>query len=85
MAMRSWLWRLIKRFLFSIDAETAHRLTVVGIRLGIRFGGAPLRIASGASPQLPAPGTSPELCRYRGRKTRDDLRIFVKARGKSDS
>jgi dihydroorotate dehydrogenase len=47
--IRSFLWSLAKRFLFLLDAERAHRLTVAMIRLGIRLGGVPLRIASGGS------------------------------------
>lgn len=46
--LRSLLWALAKWFLFRLDAETAHRATLVFVQLGIRLGGAPLRIASGA-------------------------------------
>lgn len=48
------IWNGIKRILFSFDAETIHRITAFFIQLGIKLGGAPLRIASGA----PAPGES---------------------------
>ena len=42
------IWNLIKKFLFSLDAEAVHRATAVLVRIGIRLGGVPLRIASGA-------------------------------------
>ncbi len=49
------LWSLLRWFLFKLDAETAHRATVALIKLGIRLGNLPLRIASGArSRALPA-------------------------------
>src|SRR5438105_4755486 len=46
--MRSLVWSLIKRWLFLLEPETAHRFTVAMIRLGIHLGGIPLRISSGA-------------------------------------
>ena len=45
--MRKLLWRVIQYFLFLLDAESVHRFTVILIRMGIRFGNAPLRIVSG--------------------------------------
>lgn len=45
--MRALLWSVMRWFLFRIDAETAHLTTLALIRLGIRLGGWPLRIASG--------------------------------------
>ena len=55
--VRSWLWRIAKAILFRLEAETAHLFTLALIRLGIRLGGAPLRIASGVAraPQEPGP------------------------------
>jgi dihydroorotate dehydrogenase len=41
------LWNFIKAILFKFDAEFAHRLTVVLIRMGIRFGNWPLKVVSG--------------------------------------
>ncbi len=40
-------WNLIKKVLFSFDAEAVHRVTAVLVRIGIRLGGVPLRIAAG--------------------------------------
>src|SRR5687768_7401691 len=51
---RLFAWSFLKKLLFRLDAETAHRLTVRSIRFARRLGEAPLRIASG-SPALPAP------------------------------
>ena len=42
--MRAALWRLIRSFLFRIDAETAHRFTLSLVRLSIRMGNQPLRV-----------------------------------------
>jgi dihydroorotate dehydrogenase len=49
--IRSALWRCLRWFLFRLDAETAHRLTLSLIHLGSRLRGVPLRVASGASPE----------------------------------
>jgi len=46
--MRRFLWGIVKAVLFRLDAEQAHHVTTALIRIGIRFGGWPLRIASGA-------------------------------------
>ena len=43
------IWSIIKGFLFLLDAETAHRLTLMMIRLGMIGGQLPLRLMSGAS------------------------------------
>jgi dihydroorotate dehydrogenase len=42
------IWNFFKKLLFLIDAEVAHRVTVVFIRLGIRLKNVPLRIVSGS-------------------------------------
>src|SRR4051812_30119066 len=47
--IRFAFWRVVKRFIFLLDAETAHRVTVLFIRLGILLGRVPLRIVSGSS------------------------------------
>ena len=46
--MRGFLWRICKWFLFRLDAERAHRLSFLGVHLGMRFGPWSLRIVSGA-------------------------------------
>jgi dihydroorotate dehydrogenase len=50
---------LLRWILFKLDAETAHHVTFALIRLGIRLGNAPLRIASGRllAPASPVPPT----------------------------
>ncbi len=45
--LRDHLWKIVKWFLFKLDAERAHRLTVRLIQIGSSFGKAPLRLASG--------------------------------------
>lgn len=45
--MQQPIWRMIKWFLFRIDAETAHRMVVSLIKVGIRLGNCPLRISGG--------------------------------------
>jgi dihydroorotate dehydrogenase len=54
--MRKLLWNIAKWLLFRLDAETAHLITVRLLRLGIRIGGAPLRIASGGSREVKSGG-----------------------------
>lgn len=46
---QGFIWRIFSSLLFRFDAERVHRLTVRLIRWGIRLGGGPLRIVSGAS------------------------------------
>lgn len=41
------IWKLIRWFLFRLDAERAHLMTLRLIRMGMRFRNIPLRIASG--------------------------------------
>ncbi len=48
-SVRVLLWKMIKWFLFRIDAETAHHLTVRCMKVGILLGRVPLSIVSGAS------------------------------------
>lgn len=45
--MKQPIWRVIKWFLFRIDPETAHRLVVSLIKVGIKLGNWPLRISGG--------------------------------------
>ena len=46
--LREVFWRGVRWFLFKLDPEFAHRLTLRFIRLGIFLGNVPLRIVSGA-------------------------------------
>lgn len=59
--IRERVWRVLKWFFFRLDPETAHRMTARLIRLGIRMGNAPLRIASGASRRKVLPGEAPQV------------------------
>jgi dihydroorotate dehydrogenase len=45
--LRRFFWKILRAILFRIDAETAHRITLSLIRLSIRLGNVPLRIAAG--------------------------------------
>ncbi len=47
--VRFWVWKIIKWFLFKLNAESAHQLSVAFIRIGILMKGVPLRLISGAS------------------------------------
>src|SRR4051812_19914262 len=60
--LRTALWRGFRRFLFWLDPERAHRLSVGFIRLFLRVRARPLlRIVSGA-PRLPIPaGLQPQV------------------------
>jgi dihydroorotate dehydrogenase len=49
MGLRKLVWRILKFFLFKLDAETAHLVTARLLTLGIDLGGFPLRMISGAS------------------------------------
>src|SRR4051812_22385417 len=46
---RLLLWKMVRKFLFRLDAESAHHLSLRLLKLGIVLGGVPLRIASGTS------------------------------------
>ena len=59
--MRLFFWSIIKRVLFLLDAERAHRLTVRLIHLGSRMGSAPLRIVSGAKRDYYPPTALPKV------------------------
>ncbi len=55
--MRAWIWGCLKWLLFRLDPEAVHRLMVGIMRLGVRAGPLPLRIASGAPAlRLDGPG-----------------------------
>jgi dihydroorotate dehydrogenase len=45
--MRKLLWEALKRILFLLDPETAHRLIISLIKIGIRFRNLPLCVVSG--------------------------------------
>jgi dihydroorotate dehydrogenase len=47
--IRAFLWKGAKHLLFKFDPETAHRVTLLLIRLGILLGNLPLHIASGSN------------------------------------
>jgi len=53
----NWLrkigWKIFKKLLFRIDAETAHKVTILMIRFGIRLGNFPLRVVSGSAKEGP--------------------------------
>ena len=57
--MRKAFWKLLKFFLFKLDAELAHLVTARLLRVGIALGGLPLRIVSGATPAKSATRVSP--------------------------
>lgn len=51
--MRRRFWKLAKRLLFRLDAETAHTRAIRALRFWLRFGDAPLRWISGAQELSP--------------------------------
>lgn len=51
--MRKLVWRALRGFLFRLDAETAHHFTTLLMKLSIRTGGVPLRIAAGGEAASP--------------------------------
>lgn len=61
-ALRDRVWALIKRFLFLMDAERAHRLTLALIRFGNRWNGKLVRRISGVeAPSAVLPEDLPEI------------------------
>jgi dihydroorotate dehydrogenase len=48
-ALRHLAWRLIRFFLFSFDAETAHQITMRLIRSSIYFKNIPIKVIAGSS------------------------------------
>ena len=64
--MRTTLWNVLKWFLFRLDAETAHRITISLIKVGVRLGNVPLRLLC-STPRSPiititeALGSVPEV------------------------
>lgn len=60
--LRSVIWACVRRFLFFIDAERAHRLAISSIRLLMAFGGARvIAIVSGTSARVPPDGAEPRV------------------------